>query len=411
MLTSLPNVKDTCFLHQVLTRIHGIPVYETLKVLTTEITDNAAAVPTTLGGGHYGHLGLVISDKEYASLPNSATWVTPVNPGPYTPPATGTGPQIEADKDVWRAAHEVFALYRATEKALIAQIVDSVDPIYLRAIHNRTTGQYAATVRDVLAHLHNTYGTVTSHQVWAKENAIRHMEFDLTMPVDSLFDAIDDLADLAIHAHLAWSPAQMMALAETVLAKQPALQYDMRIWNDMPTINQTWTSMTMHFRTAQKALTTHPTAGTMFLQANTVANMTEAVAQRLLDSMPPAPYVEPPVETINAAIADPAARDAALLAQMQEMLNQTLSRTGSGNTNSRPRNNRNNRGRGAAGGTGRPNDTKNRIRLYCWSHGACAHGSSECNNPLPGHATTATFLDMQGGSTKNLQYVPPGHGN
>ena len=47
MATSIPNVKDTCFPHQVLTRIHGIPVYETLKVLTTEITDNAAAVPTS----------------------------------------------------------------------------------------------------------------------------------------------------------------------------------------------------------------------------------------------------------------------------------------------------------------------------------------------------------------------------
>ncbi|MFN9944620.1 MAG: hypothetical protein ACK56I_34645, partial [bacterium] len=113
-------------------------------------------------------------------------------------------------------------------------------------------------------------------------------------------------------------------------------------------------------------------------------------------------------ETINTAIETSlAARDTALLAQMQEMM--TLMRTGTATTNSRTRNQRNNRGRGAAGGTGRPNDTKNRIRLYCWSHGACAHGSSECNNPLPGHVTTATFHDMQGGSTKNLQYVPANH--
>jgi hypothetical protein len=93
---------------------------------------------------------------------------------------------------------------------------------------------------------------------------------------------------------------------------------------------------------------------------------------------------------------------------MQEMM--TLMRTGTVNANSRPRNRRNNRGRGAAGGTERPNDTtavnKNRNSLYCWTHGACAHSSTECNNQLPGHATTATFHNMQGGSTKNFQHVP-----
>jgi len=85
-------------------------------------------------------------------------------------------------------------------------------------------------------------------------------------------------------------------------------------------------------------------------------------------------------------------------------------RTGTVNANSRSRNRRNNRGRGAAGGTERPNDTtaanKNRNSLYCWTHGACAHSSTECNNQLPGHATTATFHNMQGGSTKNFQHVP-----
>jgi len=409
MSTNIPSVKDTWFQHQVLTRIHGTPVFETLQVLTTEIKANAASVPTTLGGGLYGHLGLVVSDKKYASLANSSPWVTPVNPGPYTPPATGTGPQIEAGKDGWRGAQEVFALCQATEKALIAQVVESIDSIYLRALLDRTTGKYAANLRDVLTHLYDTYGTITPHQVWAKETAIRNMVFDLSMPIDSVFNAIDDLADLAEHAHSAWSHQQMMDLAYMVLVQQPSLQYDLRLWTDTPTINRTWPTMLKHFRAAQKSLSSHPTAGNMFHQANTVSTMADLVAQRLLDTMPTTPDAEPPVETINAAITTAlAARDAALLAQMQEMM--TRMSTGTDNTNSRRRNQRNNRGRGAAGGTERPNDTtavnKNRNSLYCWTHGACAHSSTECNNQLPGHATTATFHNMQGGSTKNFQNVP-----
>ena len=408
MATSIPNVKDTCFPHQVLTRIHGTPVYETLKILSREITANAASVPTTLGGGNRGHLGLVVSAKKYNSMANTSPWVTPVNPGPYTPSTTGTGPQIEAGRAKWRAAHDVFSFCQATEKALVAQVVDSVDPIYLRAVYDRTTGQYAENVRDVLTHLFVTYGKVNALQVRAKENAIFSMAYDISTPVDTVFDAIEDLADYAEFAQSPLSPQQMMDLAYMIFSKEPVLQPDLRAWNRLPTAHRTWATMVPHFREAQTDLSSLPTAGPMFHQANTVANMTEAVAQCLLDSMPPAPYVEPPIETINAAITAPAAHDPALLAQLQELT--TLLRTSAGNTNSRPRNNRNNRGRGAAGGTGRPTDTKNRPRLYCWSHGACAHGSSECNNPLPGHATTATFLDLQGGSTKNVQYVPPNHG-
>ncbi len=159
--TRIPSVNDTYFQHKVLTRIHGIPVYETLQLLTTEIKANAASVPTTLGGGLYGHLGLVVSDQKYATLAHTVPWVTPVNPGPYTPPATGTGPQIEADKEVWRAGHKTFELCQETEKALIAQIVDSIDSIYLRALLNRTTGQYAANLRDILTHLFATHGKIT----------------------------------------------------------------------------------------------------------------------------------------------------------------------------------------------------------------------------------------------------------
>ena len=412
-MLSIPNVKETCFQHQVLTRIHGTPVFETLQVLTTEIKANAASVPTTLGGGLYGHLGLVVSAKMYASLANTVPWVTPVNPGDYIHPTTGTGPQIEAGRNEWRDAHKIFALCQATEKALISQVIESIDPICLRALLNRTTGQYAANLRDVLTHLYNKYGEITPHQVWAKENAIRNMVFDLSMPVDSVFDAIDELADLAEQAQTPWSHQHMMALAFMVLEKQPSLQYDLRVWNDKPTIHRTWATMNQHFCDAQKALTSLPTAGNMFHQANTVSNVADLVVERLLDTLPTTPEVEPPVETINAAITQQAARDAALLAQIQEMM--TRMSTSTVNTNSRPRNQRNNRGRGAAGGTGRPNaattTNTNRNSLYCWSHGACAHSSTECNNQLPGHATTATFHNMQGGSTKNFQHVPTNQGN
>jgi hypothetical protein len=218
--TRIPSVNDTYFQHKVLTRIHGIPVYETLQLLTTELKANAASVPTTLGGGLYGHLGLVVSDQKYATLANTIPWITPVNPGPFVPLAGATRPQLEAAQEVWREEKLAFEICQATEKALIAQVVESIDSIYLRALLNRTTGQYAANLRDVITHLFTTHGKITPQQIRTKENAIYNMAFDISQPVDTVFNAIDDLADLAEHANSALSPQQMMDLTLLMLSLQ-----------------------------------------------------------------------------------------------------------------------------------------------------------------------------------------------
>ena len=411
----IPSVNDTYFQHKVLTRIHGIPVYESLQLLTTELKANAASVPTTLGGGLYGHLGLVVSDQKYATLANTIPWITPVNPGPFVPPAGATRPQLEAAQEAWRDEKLAFEICQATEKALIAQVVESIDSIYLRALLNRTTGQYASNLRDVITHLFTTHGKITPQQIRAKENTIYNMAFDISQPVDTVFNAIDDLADLAEHANSALSHQQMMDLAYVIFAKHPILQQDLRSWNRMTVVQRTWANMITHFREAQEDLSSLPTAGDMFHQANSMTTMADLVAQRLLDAMPPPPpeAVAPP-DTVNTVITQReislAAREAALLTQMQEMM--TVLRTGTVNTYTQQR--RNNRGRGGGGGrttttTSTNNNGGRRLpgpRQYCWSHGACAHSSSECNSPHDGHKTTATFQNMQGGSTNNLQWVP-----
>ena len=91
----IPSVKDAYFQHKLLTKIHGQPSYASLNNIMTELKAYASSVPSTLGGGHHGHLGLLLSDARYTALTH-AQWVTPINPPVFTPPAIATGPQIEA---------------------------------------------------------------------------------------------------------------------------------------------------------------------------------------------------------------------------------------------------------------------------------------------------------------------------
>ena len=423
MSSSLPSVKDTYFQHKLLTRIHGKPIYETLQSLATEIKANAASVPSTLGGGQYGHLGLILSVDRYATLANTIPWVSPPNPGPFAPPANGTGPQLEAAKDVWRELKLSFDLCQATEKALIAQIVESIDPIYLRALLNRVTGQYSTDVRAILLHLFTTHGKITPHQVKAKEMVTLNMHYDISLPVDTVFNAIDDLVDLAEHALSPMSMQQMIDLAYVIFARQPILQQDLHLWNRRPAIVRTWAHMLQHFRDAQTDLSYLPTAGDVFHQqpfhqANAVAEMADLVAQRLLETMPPhdtpPPATVHPTDTANAAFQQRdltlAAREAALLSQMTEMM--SMMRTGAAASSSvshqrdtRQSGGRSNRSNARSGRRGSRRSTP-APRSYCWSHGACAHSSSQCNTQLPGHQSSATFTNMQGGSTSNCYWLP-----
>jgi hypothetical protein len=425
--TKIPSVNDTYFQHKVLTKVHGQPTYESLQTLHTEIKANAASVPSTLGGGQYGHLGLIVSDERYATLANTVPWVSPTNPGPFAPPAGGTGPQIEAAKDVWRDLKISFELCQATEKAIISQIVESIDAIYLRALLNRTTGQYASNIRAVLQHLFSTHGKITPQQVKAKESATYHMHYDISQPVDTVFNAIEDLTDLAEHANSPLSAQQMIDLAYVIFAKQPILQQDLRLWNRKPFIDRTWANMLLHFREAQNDLNTLSTAADIYHQqpvhhtANAVTTMADLVAQRLLDALPtleePSVAV-PTTDAANVVIQQPesslAAREAALLTHMQEMMTMMRTRTATGGTTppriDSTRNTRGGRGGGRNSnrnndrGNGRTNNERN-PRLYCWSHGACAHGSDACNTRQPGHQESATFQNMMGGSTNRCFWL------
>jgi uncharacterized membrane protein YgcG len=421
MSTKIPSVTDTYFQHKVLTQVHGQPTYETLQTLSTEIKANAASVPSTLGGGHLGHLGLILSDARYATLPNTIPWISPVNPGPFDPPAQGTAPQIEAAKDVWRESKLQFDLYQATEKALIAQIVAAIDPIYLRALLNRATGQYSHDIRSVLLHLFSTYGKITPQQVKAKELAVYNMHYDISLPVDTVFNAIDDLADLAEHALSPMTPQQLIDLAYVILARQPILQQDLRLWNRRPAHERTWLNMLDHFRTAQSDLNSLPTAGDHFTQipghqANAVATMADLVAQRLLETITPEDLVATPsvpTDAVNAALQQRetslAAREAALLTQMTELM--TLMRStnnsnrGGGRGNGGRNNNRGGGGRGRAGGGRAGGGTSTNPKFYCWTHGWCAHPSDQCQNQAEGHQTTATSTNMMGGSTAKCYWL------
>jgi hypothetical protein len=64
-------------------KIHGLPLFETLKELKLALEANASSVSSNLGGGAHGYLGAVLDAQTYAVIvSNDATG----NPQPFVIP-------------------------------------------------------------------------------------------------------------------------------------------------------------------------------------------------------------------------------------------------------------------------------------------------------------------------------------
>jgi hypothetical protein len=228
------------------------------------------------------------------------------------------------------------------------------------------------------------------------------------------------------------SDQQIIDMAYVIFARQPILQQDLRAWKRTPLADRTWANMISHFREAQLDLSSLPVASDFYHQttahqANHVDMIADLVAQRLLDTVTPLLEPAPPTPIAMAATPAPPPPHVAAattaspdLASIQQQLQQLVAIMAATTTPStappapRPTNppaRNNGRGRGyGRGGYGRGREGRGQTapspRMYCWTHGACAHGSTECNNKAPGHQTTATFTNMQGGSTHQCFWLP-----
>eukprot|EP00957_Ditylum_brightwellii_P044817 3400377-Ditylum_brightwellii.AAC.1 len=63
-------------------KIQGKPTYSAIKAIHKILMENAASMPTMLGGGNHGHHTLVMNPTRYLALSGGALFVPLRNPGP-----------------------------------------------------------------------------------------------------------------------------------------------------------------------------------------------------------------------------------------------------------------------------------------------------------------------------------------
>jgi hypothetical protein len=378
------------------TRIHGEPTYGTLAELTRTLQENAASVPCTLGGARHGYLALIISDEAYAMKSNTP-FVVPAPP-PLNPdlPTGATAAQITELTRQHAADTRVFNEYRHVELALKKQLLNNVEPLFLRAKKDNVVGFANKTVRELLQHLVDEYGEITGGE-W-EENMLRMREpWNPETPFKTLIAQFDKGMEYADAARCSFSPSQILMMAERLIFNTGLFHDDIKEWKATPVDTRTWDSFQTFFRQAhrryrrQKETTQqagYHAANAMFCLETTehIANL--AHENRSKDEI---------LQTLNKQLLD-------MRKEMEEMQKKI----------DRPQQQRN---APSSNGTNTNAMTHHELAMsrfmkmlarpdngnYCWTHGYILgddHTSCTCNKKGPGHIDNATRQNPQGGSTR-----------
>ncbi len=423
MSSSISNVNyiDTFFEFKELTKIHGEPTFESIKLLHNQLKANANSVPSTLGGGAHGHLGLVLPPTLYNLISNTP-FVRPAMPAPVQIPNNNPSQHlIRTLREQHKDDMHVFTTCNGVDAALRQQIVAAIDDQYLSAIRNSTTNSITRPVYEIIFdHLYETYGEIDIDTLDEHAHRVRTMNYDAAQPINDVFTAVDDLLDVAVAADAPYSAKQAINFAYGILKRNGRFVDALTKWEAKTPQQRTWGAFKTHFTEAHKILrkvTNKNLASTPeYQQAQLVSQMVFSMVQEQMQQNPPdssevtqtvstdsdtpqstAVQYQPPVDhQANAAVHQQQDYLPLILQQMQQMQTfmQQMSMNQQNNNFNPTWQQPNNQFNG-----GGPNK---RQKKYCWTHGWCFHDGKECTRKAQGHQDAATITNRMNGSSRGV---------
>ena len=234
------------FEKEVLDKIAGRPDYPALARMFKDIKANASKVTSRLGGGLFGHLGLVMTVIAYARI-SPVAYVRPLMPAPLViPPGTAMHVANRLKED-W---NKEVALFRETvdlENALKKQIIAAIEPQYLDDRRNQDTNSITEPINDLIAYLFQCYGNVTQVTLDTEERKVKNMTYLLTDPINNVFQAVQDLGQLADAAQNPFLDRQLLEIGLHIIRNTHNFELAQIQWNQKPIADKTWANFKIHF--------------------------------------------------------------------------------------------------------------------------------------------------------------------
>jgi hypothetical protein len=76
------------------------------------------------------------------------------------------------------------------------QITDAIENDYLSALRDPVTDMVPSNIPAIFSFLQANYGKISPNQLMEKEDALKDVIYDVSEPIDSVFNKVDRFSDL-----------------------------------------------------------------------------------------------------------------------------------------------------------------------------------------------------------------------
>jgi hypothetical protein len=397
------------FPNPILPKIDHESTFEEIQVTTRLLNANAISIPSMTGGGSHGHLGIIMTQVEYAKI-STSPWFEPYNPNavPIIPPGT-TAVDAAQIARMHAECRRIYTNRINIDKALKKLILEAYDNMYTSQLGDYLLQYANRSALEILMHLKQTYGFINPTQLAENYNKMT-APINFQDPIETPFKQIEDGVRYANAGAQPYTEAQYVNTAFLLILNTGAIPDACRNWQRHTPVNQTWADFRREFARAQREqiIISSTASGAGYHTSN--------VAEHYEHTPDPAD-TEFVTAMANLATATSADREtvATLTREIATLTDQLKSKyIWAKSQEAEVR-----RLLGAQGNT-RPataastpttyirKSYKTRNDNYCWSHGyqvGLNHTSANCTKKAPGHKDNAIKTNIMGGNTWGREFL------
>jgi hypothetical protein len=203
------------------------------------------------GGGHHGHLGIIMTNEEYFAV---AVDVFPVpnNPGPSAAFVAGmTAAVIAETTRLHKESTQVYHTYHNVDQAIKKLIIESFDDAYLNAFSDEIVGSANCTSLQLLTHLLTYYAMIAPIELTQNYEHL-NAPYDPNQPIETLFQQIQDARAFAVAGGQPYGAAMIVNIAYTLVFNTGVFPYACRAWQSRAIAGKTWAQFKLDFATAHR---------------------------------------------------------------------------------------------------------------------------------------------------------------
>jgi hypothetical protein len=174
------------FPNPILPKIDHEPTFEDIQVTTRLLNANAISIPSMAGGGSHGHLGIIMTQVEYATI-STSPWVEPYNPN--TVPIILPGTTAVDAAQIARMHAECRRIYTNrinVEQALKKLILEAYDNMCTSQLEDHLLQYANRSALEILMHLKQTYGFINPTQLAENYNKMT-APINFQGPIETLY--------------------------------------------------------------------------------------------------------------------------------------------------------------------------------------------------------------------------------